>query len=259
MDSPTYRLHGDDFTADQIAHWFEEERDASVELSGVDFPFYYRGLNDLHAWDRIEGRLGTVLAIGCGNGKELEQIAARVDRFLAVEPAREWWGGNIGSVETEYREPIPSGAIDLPDDCIDNAVCFGVLHHIPNVSAVLGEIARVLKPGGRLFLREPISSMGDATSPRDGLTKNERGLPLPWLRHTTRALGLQSEYEAPCIFPVTAIIATRLGVEGPFNRHWIATLDALACRLLAWNIRYERPSLFSKIAPGDVAMILRKP
>lgn len=167
-------------------------------------------------------------------------------------------GGAINGVETEYRTPDPSGAIDLPDACVDTIVCFGVLHHIPNVTAVLTELTRVLKPNGRIAIREPISSMGDYRVPRRGLTRNERGMPLPWLRELTFRLGLKPIYEAPCIFPATAAVADTLGIVGPFNYRLITMLDAVLCRLTRWNIAYERTSVFRKLAPGDIAMVLLK-
>ena len=43
--------------------------------------------------------------------------------------------------------PYPSGYLDA-------VFGFGVLHHVPDWRAGLGEIARVLKPGGRYFLEE---------------------------------------------------------------------------------------------------------
>src|SRR5437868_8149316 len=49
-------------------------------------------------------------------------------------------------------EPKTSGRIELKDQSQDVVCAFSVLHHMPNVSNVVGEISRVTKPGG-LFIR----------------------------------------------------------------------------------------------------------
>ncbi len=46
-------------------------------------------------------------------------------------------------------------ALPLPDASVDRAICFDSFHHVPNQDEVLRELARVLKPGGRLVLAEP--------------------------------------------------------------------------------------------------------
>ena len=45
--------------------------------------------------------------------------------------------------------------IDLPDESVDRIVCFDAFHHIPNQQEILGELARVLKPGGIAGFSEP--------------------------------------------------------------------------------------------------------
>ena len=81
-----------------------------------------------------------------------------------------------------YISPDVSGVMPFNDNSFDLVTCFGVLHHIPNVSFVISEVFRVLKQGGTFLLREPIVSMGDWTKKRGNLTKNERGIPLPLFR-----------------------------------------------------------------------------
>ncbi|MFO1522890.1 MAG: class I SAM-dependent methyltransferase [Kiritimatiellia bacterium] len=95
-------------------------------------------------------------------------------------------------------------------DTFDLATCFGTLHHIPNVSQVLRELYRVMKPGGFALIREPAISMGDWTRPRPGLTRNERGLPFSWLTKTSREIGFQIRRSTACVFPAIGLIAHKL-------------------------------------------------
>jgi ubiquinone/menaquinone biosynthesis C-methylase UbiE len=45
--------------------------------------------------------------------------------------------------------------INLPPDKFDAAFVFGILHHVPEWEKGIGEIYRVLKPGGALLVEEP--------------------------------------------------------------------------------------------------------
>jgi len=65
------------------------------------------------------------------------------------------------------REDIPQAdfrlmdAADMrriPDTSKDAVVIFDILHHIPRWREVLSECARVLRPGGAIFLEEPGAS-----------------------------------------------------------------------------------------------------
>jgi SAM-dependent methyltransferase len=51
--------------------------------------------------------------------------------------------------------------LDLPDGRFDQALIFGLLHHLPDadVRAVLGECRRVLAPGGRVLAIEDIPAV----------------------------------------------------------------------------------------------------
>ena len=56
---------------------------------------------------------------------------------------------------------LTADAVDLPyrNEAFDAVFGFGVLHHIPNWRAALGEIARVLKPRGVYFMEELYPSL----------------------------------------------------------------------------------------------------
>lgn len=48
-------------------------------------------------------------------------------------------------------------AIPVPDTSFDNVLCTEVLEHVPDPVVALREIARILKPGGRLILTAPFA------------------------------------------------------------------------------------------------------
>lgn len=62
----------------------------------------------------------------------------------------------------KYREPITHvcdiTAIPLPDASLDAILCTEVFEHVVDPMRVLEEFARLLKPGGRLFLTAPLLS-----------------------------------------------------------------------------------------------------
>ncbi len=45
--------------------------------------------------------------------------------------------------------------LPFPDDAFDAAICAEVLEHIPDCDAAIGELARIVKPGGRLAVSVP--------------------------------------------------------------------------------------------------------
>ena len=256
-------LHGDNFDAERINRWYEEESSYGyvdlVRQTNKDYSYGYHALNDYHAWKGLRSRqYGTCLALGCATGADVSPLAHLVDRYVAIEPAEKWWSAEIGGRPAEYIAPSPLGTIPLEDGSTDLAVALGVLHHVPNVSYVLREISRVLSPDGLIVIREPIHSMGDWSRERRGLTKNERGLPLPWLRETLKSVGLSIVQERLCLFPAIPRIARTFGLRHAYNSHVLTRLDALCSMITGWNLHYHRDSLWKKIAPRDVFLIARK-
>ena len=49
----------------------------------------------------------------------------------------------------------PADDLPFPDDAFDCVLCTEVLEHCPDPLAALGEMGRVLRPGGRIFLTTP--------------------------------------------------------------------------------------------------------
>lgn len=51
------------------------------------------------------------------------------------------------------------GSIPAPDDSFDVVLCTEVLEHVPEPIAAVRELARILRPGGRLLLSAPLGSI----------------------------------------------------------------------------------------------------
>jgi ubiquinone/menaquinone biosynthesis C-methylase UbiE len=101
-----------------------------------------------------------VIEIGCGEGRAFELYPARVRSVLAVEPdptAREAAAERARSAPVSV-EVVEGTAERLPaaDGAFDAAVCVWVLCTVPDPAAALGEIARVLVPGGELRAYEHV-------------------------------------------------------------------------------------------------------
>jgi len=92
------------------------------------------------------------LDYGCGKGETVIAGRARGLEIFGAEAFYE--GSNIrpdieasGLFGTTIRE-IKNGRLDFPDDFFDVVVSNQVFEHVTDLDAVLGEILRVLKPGG---------------------------------------------------------------------------------------------------------------
>lgn len=256
------QLYGDSLDHAAICTWFEEEKRGYYSLTEGNMSPYsygYYALNQEHGFRHIgDQRLGRVLAIGCAQGDELVPIVPKIDEIVALEPAKEWWKAAIGGASAKYVMPDESGKLPLEDRSVDFITCFGVLHHIPNVSFVLRECARVCKPGALFLLREPTHSMGDWRCPRKGLTKNERGIPVPWLERTLCSVGFEVVQSRSCMFPLLSHIAKLVGVSAPYNSNLIVKIDAFLSWVTAWNNHYHRDSIWKKFAPSSKYYVLRR-
>ncbi|MGI9032717.1 MAG: class I SAM-dependent methyltransferase [Acidimicrobiales bacterium] len=99
------------------------------------------------------GTSDPVLDLGCGNGFWLPRIATAGLRPVGIEPdpARAGVAGRLAPVAVGEGAWLPLG-----DSTVGTVWCLHVLHHLEDPAAVLTEIARVLRPGGRLLLAESV-------------------------------------------------------------------------------------------------------
>lgn len=102
---------------------------------------------------------GRVLEVGIGSGLNLPYYdAARVTRLWGLDPAPEMTRmarrqARSVSFEVEFLG-VPAEEIPLDDASVDTVVVTYTLCTIPDTVAALGQMRRVLKPGGRLLFCE---------------------------------------------------------------------------------------------------------
>jgi ubiquinone/menaquinone biosynthesis C-methylase UbiE len=104
---------------------------------------------------------GATLELGAGTGHNLEHYPAGVERLVLTEPDPHMAKRLRAQVEESDRagvEVVEAGAESLPfgDDEFDTVIATLVLCTIPDPSAALAEVARVLKPGGRMLFMEHV-------------------------------------------------------------------------------------------------------
>lgn len=255
------KLYGNDFTVDQIMVWFKEEEEAYASLYSevVKGNYPYHGINIHNAFRYLKKpTYGKAMSIGGAFGDELLPVIDKIDEVIILEPSETMTVETIRGKPVSYIKPKVSGEMPFENNYFDLITCSGVLHHIPNVEYVISEISRVLKPGGTLVLREPIVSMGDWRSPRRGLTKHERGIPLHILRKFLLNNQLSTKNETFCFTKPFDVIVGKFLKYSAYSKAFYPSIDALLGKLLLWNYRYHATKLWHKVRPSAVFYVLEK-
>jgi SAM-dependent methyltransferase len=104
----------------------------------------------------VDGALA-IADIGCGPGL-LKRFIPEIDgaRWIGldrnVESERLNTAGYDDIYGCDFDEPLP-----LPNAAVDIAICSHVLEHVPRPRFTMGELSRILKPGGLALIGVPVA------------------------------------------------------------------------------------------------------
>lgn len=258
-------LYGDDFSLEQIEKWYEEESEGYANLGSKDISNYvyrYHEVNKMYGFSKLKkiNHFENALGIGSAWGHEFEPIISKISKITIVEPSDNLISTKIGNLTPTYVKPNVDGSLIFNSGTFDLITCFGTLHHIPNVSFVLKEIIRVLKPNGYLLLREPIISMGDWRFPRQGLTKNERGIPLSFFEAIFKNESVEIISCLHC-FTMTTFLQRLMGslLKKPIYSYKLYLIvDRALSEIFKRNVKYHALNKISRIAPVSIYYVIRK-
>lgn len=108
-------------------------------------------------WQRARHRIvldfagagGRILDVGCGSSRILQDLPGAVGVDLLLRKLRYLRPAHPELVQASVD------ALPFPGATFDTVICSEVIEHVPDDPKVLGELTRVLKPGGTLVLGTP--------------------------------------------------------------------------------------------------------
>jgi SAM-dependent methyltransferase len=144
-----------DGTDGGVRHWDEQWK--GWDTAAIDAAVLWEGmLPTMRRWFPPGSRL---LEAGCGTGKYCVALQRRGYAMTGVDYAR---AGVDVLARIAPAIPVAVGsvlALPFADGEFDGALSIGVVEHFPDgPRAALGELARVIRPGGRLFLTVPLQN-----------------------------------------------------------------------------------------------------
>lgn len=174
-ETPRGEFHfhrGPEYAARQLGYDPAELAALPAEVSAS-----FAGVANPHAIGRVpEGAV--VVDVGCGAGMDLLVAARRVgplgraigvDMTEAMRQRARTGARAAGLANVEVREGDAT-RLPIEDHTVDVVISNGVLNLVPDKSRAVAEIARVLKPGGRVQIGDII--IGEVL-PDDALRDND--------------------------------------------------------------------------------------
>lgn len=175
---------------------------------------------------------GNVLEVGCGEGRGIELVAPKAERFTGIDKIPQVIENlKVKYPAGEFKQMIIPPFSDLESDTYDVVISFQVIEHIKEDKKYLKEIHRVLKPGGVALITTPNIKLS--------LSRN------PWHIREYKAKELTSL--ASSIFPKVEMLGIA-GNDKVMNYHQENRVSVN--HMMRWdvlNLQYRLPAFLLKI------------
>ncbi|MEM7306022.1 MAG: class I SAM-dependent methyltransferase [Planctomycetota bacterium] len=152
-----------------------------------------------------------VLDLGCGMGGFLEGLGEIGERITPSDISLESLGH---CADRGFPHGILSSGYSLPfaDDSFDLVCMFDAIEHIPDDHTVMREVARVLRPGGHVFVSVPAYQFLFANN--DRVAQHQRRYTRGMLRGVFEQAGLTVERNTHSnVFLFPLILPAVLGIK----------------------------------------------
>lgn len=143
----------------QQAHY---DRTAKQYLSNLELPHtrVYSAYLDRAFLSALENAcLDHVAEICCGAGDAFQLLGARIGRGVGIDVSQAMLAAARKRLPGDNYLFAQGDATCLPLSAaqFDTVVMVGGIHHVNDRAQLFSEVARILKPGGRFYWREPVS------------------------------------------------------------------------------------------------------
>jgi ubiquinone/menaquinone biosynthesis C-methylase UbiE len=134
--------------------------------------------------------VGVALDVACGTGRHARYLAELGHGVIGVDSAPAMLDRAATNVPDADLIQADLHHLPITDQAVDVIVCALALTHVPDLGAALGELVRVLRPGGHLVISDSRGLFGYVGSPVPVRTgSGEAGLLPHWNRLTSDYLA----------------------------------------------------------------------